>query len=117
MDIQKRTLWMLGAVIAVQLVDIGIHIAADEVEPMRVLSNAVLIIGVSLGVFASQNGRMVILGSALIYVVLTLVFVALFGLVNPVSGVSRVPLFAFVALSLWLTYRVAQVGLKASPAQ
>ncbi|MEO1564199.1 MAG: hypothetical protein AAFR98_12245 [Pseudomonadota bacterium] len=114
MDIQKRTLWMLGAVIAVQVFDIGLHVAVNEVEPLRVLSNLVLIAGASFGALAQQNWRPVIWTAALAYVILNLAFVAIYGLVNPETGINRAPLFVFMAVSLWLTYRVEQLRLKAS---
>ncbi|AVF03434.1 MAG: hypothetical protein Devi2KO_24140 [Devosia indica] len=109
MELQKKTLVMLGAVIAVQAVDAGLHIAINEVEMLRIMSNAVLVIGVCLGVFLGQTWRMALWAGAVGYIVLNLVFVAVFGLENPVTGVNRAPLFAFMALSLWLTYRVGRL--------
>lgn len=116
MDLRRKTLLMLGAVIAVQVVDAGLHIAINEVETLRIMSNAVLVVGVSLGVFLTQSRHMAIWGGAIGYVVLNLVFVALFGLENPVTGVNRTPLFAFMALSLWLTYRVGRLQALSGPA-
>lgn len=116
MELQRKIRVMLGAVIAVQVVDTGLHIAINEVEMLRVMSNAVLVIGVSLGVFLGQSWKTAIWGGAVGYIVLNLVFVALFGLENPVSGVNRAPLVAFMALSLWLSYRVGRLRAKAGVA-
>lgn len=113
---QNKLLATLGAVIAVQVVDVGLHVAISEVEMLRVVSNAVLVVGVSLGAFSLQSWRTAIWGGAIGYCVLNLVFVALFGLENPVSGVNRTPLFAFMALSLWLTYRVGRLKAKTGTA-
>lgn len=113
MDLQRKTLLMLGLVSGLQVVDAGLHIAINEVEMLRIMSNAVLLIGVSLGVFLTRSGHAAIWGGAIGYVALNLIFVALFGLENPVTGVNRAPLFAFMALSLWLTYRVGR--LQAQP--
>lgn len=117
MDLQNKTLAMLGAVIALQVVDAGLHIAINEVEMLRILSNAVLVIGVSLGVFLPRPSRAALWAGAVGYLALNLVFVALFGLENPVTGVNRAPLFAFMALSLWLTYRVGCLQARAGSAQ
>lgn len=116
MDLQRKTLLMLGAVITVQVVDAGLHIAMNEVEMLRIMSNAVLVIAVSLGVFLVRSSHAAIGAGAIGYVVLNLVFVALFGLENPVTGVNRAPLFAFMALSLWLTYRVGRIRAQAGSA-
>ena len=119
MKLQNREVFILGAVMAVQILDVGLHIAINEVEILRVMSNALLLIATSLGVFLTRSSRAVLWGGAIGYVVLNLVFVALFGLENPATGVNRAPLFVFMAVSLWLTYRIgrlkAQAGL-ASPA-
>lgn len=116
MDLQRRSVIMLGAVIAVQVVDAGLHIAINEVETLRILSNAVLAAAVCLGVLVTKSPRAVILGGAIGYLTLNLVFVALYGLENPVTGVNRTPLFAFMALSLWLTYRAERLQTMARSA-
>lgn len=116
MALQRQSWLMAGAVIAVQVVDAGLHIAIKEVETLRILSNVVLAAAVALGVVAATSWRAAILGGAGAYVVLNLVFVAVYGLENPVSGVNRTPLFAFMALSLWLAYRVERLQSKARSA-
>ena len=115
MEMQNRTLVMLGAVIAVQILDAGLHIAINEVELLRIMSNAVLVIGVSLGVFVTRSSRAAIWTGAIGYLGLNLIFVALFGLENPVTGANRAPLFAFMAVSLWLTYRVGRLQAMSAP--
>ncbi|MFG5384707.1 hypothetical protein [Yoonia sp. R2-816] len=109
MALRRKQLALLGIVVATQVVDAGLHVAINQVEPLRILSNAVLTIAVVSSVFAPQNGRMAILGGAIGYVALNLVFVALYGLENPVSGVIRAPLFVFMVLSLWFTYRLERL--------
>ena len=113
MNLHSRMLVVLGAVIAVKVVDAGLHIAINEVETLRVMSNVVLVIGGCLGVFLTRSRRTAIWGGAIGYLVLNLLFVALFGLENPVTGVNRTPLFAFMALSLWLIYRLGRLREKA----
>lgn len=113
MNTQGWTAIMLGSVIAVQVLDAGLHIAIREVDLLRIMANAVLVTAVSLGVFITQFSRPAIWAGAIAYTGLNLAFVALYGLENPASGVNRAPLFAFMALSLWLTYRVRRLQAKA----
>lgn len=113
MDLNTKTMVTLGAVIAVQAVDAGLHIAISEVEMLRIMSNAVLVVAVSSGVLLFPRRRVAVLAGASCYVALNLAFVALFGLENPVTGVNRAPLFAFIAVSLWLTYRIARLQAQA----
>jgi len=69
MDLDKKTMITLGAINAVQVVDAGLHIAINEVEILRVMSNAVLVVAVSSGVLLSRSWRGALWAGATGYVV------------------------------------------------
>ena len=95
--------------IAIQVLDVMVHVAADQMEPIRITSNLVIIVG---AVGAYLSGRLNVLLSVLsgiTYLVLNAVFIAQAGLANPQTGALRLPLFVFMAASLavliWLSRR------------
>lgn len=107
---------VLTVVIAlVQVFDIVIHVATDQIEPIRILSN--VFIAVWLGIVVS--GRLnhlawrVAGGFVGVYLLLNLVFLATEGLTNPDNGDQfRTMLFVLVGLTLafsaWLTNKIAK---------
>ncbi|MEL6169273.1 MAG: hypothetical protein AAFR35_11310 [Pseudomonadota bacterium] len=87
-----------------QAFDIVVHVATDQLEPLRVASN--LILGVAAFI-AARPGRFagpIIFVASVAYLVLNILFLFQFGLTNPSTGGLRYPLFAFVAGSLALAY-------------
>mgnify|MGYP006280882727 CR=1 FL=1 len=113
MNFRKDPLIMLGAGVAVQIADAGLHISIDEAEALRILSNAVLVIAAATSLLLPRFRKTALWAGAIGYTGLNIGFVALFGLEDPVTGVHRAPLFAFMALSLWLTYRAGRLNAKA----
>lgn len=107
--------YILAALIAlVQVFDIWVHVATDQIEPIRIASN--MFIFVWLGIVVS--GRMnqmawrLMGGFVGIYVLLNIVFLSQEGLTNPENNDEfRTVLFVLVgvtvALSVWLTSTLA----------
>ncbi len=93
----------LAVLVGLQVLDVFVHVATGQVEIIRMTSNAILIAGAAVSVFASPRARIVILVSGILYLVLNLAFLVQHGLVNPATEALRIPLFGFVAVSLALT--------------
>lgn len=107
----KSSSLLFAFLITIQILDVLVHVASDQIEPIRITSNLLIIVG---AVGAYLSGRLSVLLSVLAgisYFVLNAVFVAAAGLVNPETGTIRLPLFVFVGASLlvliWLTRRAA----------
>jgi hypothetical protein len=102
-----RMLWILGIAIAlVQVVDIVIHMATDQVEIMRIIANLVIllwVVGVAWGRF--KTGFLPIsVGAVGVYLLLNLTFLALEGVKNPAQGdAPRIMLFLLVLLTVGLS--------------
>lgn len=118
--LRKRTSWStraLGAVIAIiQIVDIFIHVATNQVEPIRITSNIIILLWLAM-VFIVRNVQIDFLktaiGSIAAYLALNVTFLMLKGVTNPEQGGEpRVVLFVLVflttALSSLLTYLCAK---------
>jgi hypothetical protein len=102
-----RMLWILGVAIAVvQVVDIVIHAATDQVEILRILSNLIVlfwVVGVVWGRFKTGSLPMSV-GAVGVYLLLNLTFLALEGVTNPAQGdAPRIMLFLLVLLTLGLS--------------
>ncbi|MDM8521016.1 hypothetical protein QUF64_13285 [Anaerolineales bacterium HSG6] len=96
----------LGTGIAViQLFDIAIHAASDQLEPMRVVSNLIILAWVFVLISGklSKKIKSVALGSIGTYLGLNLIFLALEGLTNPNTGAPRSMLFLLVILTTALS--------------
>ena len=112
-----------GLVIAlVQLVDIALHAATNQLEPLRVSSNLVILLWLAISLFGRLGDKFrPVLGTGTAfarwlalafpgtYLLLNLVFLALEGVTNPEQGGAlRITLFGLVtlttALSGWFTY-------------
>ena len=93
----------LVLLIVLQGLDILLHVATDQVEPIRIASNVIIGSGAVLALPGPlSRATSLILVSGGIHLVLNLVFLAQYGLVNPTSGGVRLPLFGFVIASLAL---------------
>jgi hypothetical protein len=101
------TLKLFGiALILVQLLDIIIHAATNQLEPLRVSSNIIIVVW--LLVVAMRNVKLNTLQVAAFaigaYLVLNVVFLALEGITNEAQGGSlRVALFILVSVTLLLS--------------
>lgn len=109
---QTVVLKVVGVGIAItQLFDIMIHAATDQLEPLRVSSNLILLIWLALMVSGrlQANSLRVAVIAILVYLILNVVFLALEGVTNANQGGElRVMLFLLifitVTLSSFLTY-------------
>jgi hypothetical protein len=92
-------------VIVVQLFDIIIHAATDQLEPLRVISNLIILIWVALLLVDKFWERAISLALVFIgaYLGLNLIFLALEGLTNPNTGALRSMLFILVILTTGLS--------------
>lgn len=103
---------ILGIGIAlIQLFDIIIHVVTNQIKPLRVSSNLIVLLWLAVVTSGRINAKFMqaAVGSIGAYLVLNLIFLALEGVTNPnQGGALRVALFLFVfltvGLSSWLTY-------------
>ncbi|MBT3313945.1 MAG: hypothetical protein HN390_04960 [Anaerolineae bacterium] len=106
MQAQTKTHKILGIVIIlVQLFDIFIHAASDQLEPLRVISNLIIVAWVVV-LLAGKLGEKIksaSLGSIGTYLGLNLIFLALEGLTNANTGAPRSMLFLLVILTTALS--------------
>lgn len=92
-------------IVIIQLFDIIIHAATDQLELLRVTSNLIILAGVVI-LLAGKLGekiKTVALGAIGTYLGLNLIFLALEGLTNPNTGASRSMLFLLVILTTALS--------------
>jgi hypothetical protein len=100
-------LWILGIAIAiVQVFDVVIHVATDQVEILRIIANLVIlfwVMGVVWGRF--RTGFLPLSVAAVgVYLLLNLTFLALEGVTNPAQGdAPRIMLFLLVLLTVGLS--------------
>ena len=102
------TLIVVGLIL-IQLFDILIHAFSEQLELLRVLSNAVMLGWIGYGFLrsSSQLSKGLGYGALAIYLLLNGVFLATYGIRNPAQGDSlRIVLFILVGLTvglaLWL---------------
>lgn len=99
----KNFKWLEIAVVAVQVLDIFIHAATDQMEILRVTSNIVILLWLAvlyLGKLRSSS-LFASLGTIGLYFALNLVFLAREGLTNPEQGgAPRIALFILVFLTV-----------------
>ena len=92
-------------IILLQLFDIAIHAATDQLEPLRVVSN-LIILAWMLVMMTGKLGeeiKSVALGSIGAYLGLNIIFLALEGMTNPNTGALRGTLFLLVFLTTALS--------------
>lgn len=114
--LKQNTSWflrVLGGVIAiVQVFDIFIHVVTNQVEPVRVTSNIIVLLWLTMVFILSAfnaNFLKMSIGSIFAYLGLNSIFLILEGVTNAEQGGElRVTLFVLVlltvALSTLLTY-------------
>jgi hypothetical protein len=92
----------------VQLFDIFIHATTDQLEPLRVTSNLIILawIFVLLSGKLGEKIKSITLGSIGAYLGLNIIFLALEGLSNPNTGAPRGMLFLLVIISTALSVGV-----------
>ena len=105
---QKSSILSKGfgvGIIVVQLFDIAIHGATDQLEPLRVASNLIILAWIVI-LLAGKLGEKIMavaLGSIGAYLGLNLIFLVLEGLTNPNTGAVRGMLFLLVFLTTALS--------------
>ncbi|MEW9918647.1 hypothetical protein AB2B41_03475 [Marimonas sp. MJW-29] len=107
---------LLFLLLGLQGLDVLVHVATGQFEPLRVASNSVIAIGAILFTSATRGRTTVALGAGLAYIALNALFLVQHGIVNPDTGAVRLPLFGFVLGSLvllvWLVQRLKAQGIK-----
>ena len=104
-EISKRITGLSIAIALVQVFDIVIHVATDQVEPIRITSNIIIFVWLAMmssGKFEAQN-RLMALGAIGAYLVLNLIFLALEGVTNSENGEFRTMLFILLTLTIGLS--------------
>ena len=101
---------LLGIGIAlIQLFDIIIHAATNQIEPLRVSSNIIILLWLAVVASDRFNAKFmqVAVGSIGSYLVLNLIFLILEGVTNPNQGGElRVMLFLLLFLTVGLSSRL-----------
>jgi hypothetical protein len=106
----SRTHRILGSVIAlIQIFDIFIHVATNQVEPIRISSNIIILLWLTT-VFIlrattfNANFQKMAIGSIVAYLVLNIIFLMLEGVTNEAQGGElRLTLFVLVLLTVTLS--------------
>lgn len=109
----QTTLRLLIAINAIiQVLDVIVHAASNQLEPIRVTANAVILLWLALVAFKRLSARVGVIsvGALVIYLALNLLFLVDAGTVNPSNGQPRVALFIFVALTAILS--IASIALQ-----
>ena len=109
--LKQNTSWslrVLGGVIAiVQVFDIFIHVATNQVEPIRITSNIIILLWLTTVFILSTfnvNFLKMAIGSIVSYLVLNIIFLMLEGVTNAEQGGElRVTLFVLVLLTVTLS--------------
>ena len=101
-------LWLgIGLAIAlVQLFDIAIHVATNQAEPLRILSNVVVLLWVAGRLFGWIGGhlRTTAVASVSAYFLLNLIFLAREGVTNEAQrGELRVVLLGLVFITVGMS--------------
>jgi len=94
------------AIIVIQLFDIAIHAASNQLEPLRVTSNAIILIWLIAVIAGKISGKFVPVagGSIGAYLLLNMLFLALEGVTNPNQGGElRGMLFLLVIVTVGLS--------------
>ncbi len=88
--------------LALQAIDIGLHIATDQFELIRTVSSLVAAGGALLMLPLARQTTAIGIISGAGYLLLNGIFLAQNGLTNPATETLRFPLFGFIALTLLL---------------
>ncbi len=96
---------LASAIILVQTIDIGIHVATDQVEPLRIGANLVILIWLGLVLVNKARERLGLATgmSVCLYLSLNALFIILEGVTNPkMGGGFRTAFFLFVGVTVIL---------------
>lgn len=102
--ISQLALWFV-AIAVVQIFDIVLHAAIDQLETIRVMSNLVILGWVAFSIQPRQLNRVIWSGYVAMggYLLLNIIFLVLEGVTNPNNGGAfRTLLFILVGLTIGL---------------
>ncbi len=100
------TLKILGVAIAfIQVFDTLIHAATNQLEPLRVSSNVIILVWLVVAATGKLSAKCLPTAAIGVYVVLNVIFVALEGVTN--DGQLRVMLLLLVAVTVSLSTLLA----------
>ncbi|MBX3084869.1 MAG: hypothetical protein KF716_24755 [Anaerolineae bacterium] len=106
-----RTSLFIGLGIAlVQIVDIILHVATNQAEPIRITSNLAVLVWLAFLAFGKfkQGFRLMTVGFIGVYLALNIAFLAMSGLTNAAQGGGlRVTLLVLIALTVILAALLA----------
>ena len=96
----------------VQILDIILHVATDQAEPIRIAANIIILGWLALSVSGkfAEWSRQLSLAAVAAYCGLNLSFLSQAGLVNSESGEFRTPLFILVVLTISVSTMMAVVN-------
>ena len=104
-----------GGIVIVQLLDIMIHAVTNQLEPLRVSSNIVVLLWLAIMASARFNTKTLLMAvlSIVVYSILNIVFLALEGVTNAEQGGElRVALFLLVFITVTLSSLLAYIHRK-----
>lgn len=95
----------------IQVFDIVIHVATNQIEPLRITSNIVIMLWLGTIVLGKLRNwqRQLAVSAMSVYLLLNLIFLSMEGLVNSESGEFRTILFILVGLTIVLSIGVTAV--------
>lgn len=97
--------------LALQTLDVVVHAATDQLEPLRVASNVLLGLAASVAARSSRFAGPILLSASGAYLAMNVLFLFQYGVINPNTDALRAPLFGFVIGSLvlggWQWRRIA----------
>ncbi len=96
--------WLPILLIVWNIIDAGLHISINFIEPVRIAGNIVAVVAASivlLGLAKSYAPHLLVLSAAVI--------VILNSMQRPISGIFGIIVLTFVGVSVFLLLRLAQV--------
>ena len=109
MRIDRKFSIPLGILVALQFLDLIVHVATLQIEPIRITSNAVIITGAVAGVLSiGTKPRLAVVLTGAVYLILNSIFLVQHGAINPSTDALRLPFFVFVAGSLAVAYWISR---------
>ena len=99
-----------GALVLVQIFDLAIHLATDQIEPLRITASVVILLWLAAIALEKTGRRVGLLSAAAIgvYLLLNLLFLAFEGVTNPAQGDTlRTTLFVLVGVTVTFSILLA----------
>lgn len=109
----KHTAMSVGlgiGIVLVQVFDIAVHVGTNQIEPIRIASNLVVLVWTAAVMAGRINTRFALTagGTILVYLAFNILFLLREGLTNPnQGGALRVTLFVLVGVTVGLSTLLA----------